>query len=52
VNAVKVFGPDLAVDERVANETKEVIDGVPGIADVAVYRALGQPNLLIRPVDA
>jgi cobalt-zinc-cadmium resistance protein CzcA len=44
VNAIKVYGPD-----RVANETKEVINGVRGIADVAVYRAMGQPNLIIKP---
>ncbi|HYB91708.1 MAG TPA: CusA/CzcA family heavy metal efflux RND transporter [Candidatus Binataceae bacterium] len=49
VNAIKVYGPDLVVDERVANEVREVIGGVAGIADVAVYRAMGQPNLLIKP---
>jgi cobalt-zinc-cadmium resistance protein CzcA len=49
VNAIKVFGPDLALDERVANETREIINDVRGIADVAVYRAMGQPNLLIKP---
>jgi heavy metal efflux system protein len=49
VDAIKVYGPDLVLDERVANETREVVDGVRGIADVAVYRAMGQPNLLIKP---
>ncbi len=49
VNAIKVYGPDLALDERIANKTREVINGVRGIADVAVYRAMGQPNLLIKP---
>ena len=49
VNAIKVYGPDLTLDERVANETREVIDQVRGITDVAVYRAMGQPNLLIKP---
>ena len=49
VNAIKVYGPDLVLDERVANETRDVIDGVRGMADVAVYRAMGQPNLLIKP---
>jgi len=49
VNAIKVYGPDLVLDEQIANETKEVIDGVRGIADVAVYRAMGQPNLVIKP---
>jgi cobalt-zinc-cadmium resistance protein CzcA len=48
-NAVKVYGPDLAQDERIANEVNEVISGVPGIADTAVYRSMGQPNLLITP---
>jgi cobalt-zinc-cadmium resistance protein CzcA len=50
VNAIKIFGPDLAVDERVANEVNEVITGVPGIVETAiVYHSLGQPNLLITP---
>jgi heavy metal efflux system protein len=49
MNAVKVFGPDLAVDERIANELTEVLGAVPGMADLAVYRSMGQPNLLITP---
>jgi cobalt-zinc-cadmium resistance protein CzcA len=48
-NSVKVFGPELEPDERVANEVKTAIDLVPGIVDTAVYRSLGQPNLLIVP---
>jgi cobalt-zinc-cadmium resistance protein CzcA len=48
-NSVKVFGPDLGVDERIASEVKTVLDKVPGIAQTAVYRSLGQPNLLIAP---
>jgi heavy metal efflux system protein len=48
-NAVKVYGPDLAQDERVANGVNEVISGIPGIADTAVYRSMGQPNVLITP---
>jgi len=46
-NSVKVYGPDLAVDERIANDVKTALDQVPGIAESAVYRSLGQPNLLI-----
>ena len=49
VNAIKVYGPDLSVDERVANEVKEVLTAVPGMADMAVYRSTGQPNLMITP---
>ncbi len=48
-NSVKVFGPDLAIDERIANELVEVLGRVPGMVDLAVYRSLGQPNLLITP---
>jgi heavy metal efflux system protein len=48
-NSVKVFGPDLGIDERIANDIKTTLDHVPGIAETAVYRSLGQPNLLIAP---
>ena len=49
VNAIKVYGPDLSVDEQTANEIKEVLGAVPGMADMAVYRSMGQPNLMITP---
>jgi cobalt-zinc-cadmium resistance protein CzcA len=48
-NAIKVFGPDLATDERVANEIEESLGGVAGVADAAVLRSMGQPNLQITP---
>ena len=48
-NSVKVFGPDLEVDERIANQVAEVMNKTRGIVDLAVYRSLGQPNLLITP---
>jgi heavy metal efflux system protein len=48
-NSVKVFGPSLEADERVANEVSAVLARVPGIVDTAIYRSLGQPNVLITP---
>jgi heavy metal efflux system protein len=48
-NSVKVFGPSLETDERVANEITTALSHVDGIVDTAVYRSLGQPNLLITP---
>jgi cobalt-zinc-cadmium resistance protein CzcA len=48
-NSVKVFGPDLAADEDVASKVKKALDATPGMADTAVYRSLGQPNLLVIP---
>jgi cobalt-zinc-cadmium resistance protein CzcA len=49
VNAIKVYGPDLPVDERIANQIRAVVEDVRGMADLAVYRAMGQPDLLITP---
>jgi heavy metal efflux system protein len=48
-NSVKVFGRELAADERIANQLVEVMGKVRGIVDLAVYRSLGQPNLVIKP---
>ena len=46
-NAVKIFGDDLQELDRLANQMKEAAEKIPGVEDVAVYRELGQPNLLI-----
>jgi cobalt-zinc-cadmium resistance protein CzcA len=48
-NSIKVFGPDLRIDENLAVRLTAVLGTVPGIQDTAVYRSLGQPNLLIKP---
>src|SRR5208282_534142 len=48
-NAIKVFGPDLATDERIANDIRESLGGVPGVVDQVVLRSMGQPNLQITP---
>ena len=45
---VKVFGPDLAVLEKTANEIAEVVRGVSGSADVYAEQILGTPYLEIR----
>jgi cobalt-zinc-cadmium resistance protein CzcA len=43
--AVKVFGEDFAVIERIASEIREVLETVPGAADVE-FDALGKSPLL------
>ena len=48
-NSIKILGPDLGVDERIANQVMMAVNKVPGITDAAIYRSLGQPNLLITP---
>jgi cobalt-zinc-cadmium resistance protein CzcA len=46
-NSVKLFGGDLDVLEATANRIAEVMKTVPGIADLAVLRSLGQPTVRI-----
>jgi cobalt-zinc-cadmium resistance protein CzcA len=43
--ATKVYGNDLQVLEQKADEIVKVMTGVKGIADLGVFRVLGQPNL-------
>jgi len=47
-NAIKVTGPDLAVLARIAEQIRAAIAPIPGIADLAVFRSLGQPTVAIR----
>ena len=46
-NSVKIIGPDLVTLERLAGRVLAELDKVPGIADLGVFRVLGQPNLNI-----
>ena len=47
-NAIKVFGPELDVLAQKAEEIRRILATVPGVADLAVFRSLGQPTLSIR----
>ncbi|HYA59066.1 MAG TPA: efflux RND transporter permease subunit, partial [Burkholderiaceae bacterium] len=47
-NSVKLYGNDLAVLERTANQIKDVMSTIPGIVDLAVFRSLGQPTVKIE----
>ncbi len=46
-NAVKIFGPDLTVLERLAGEVYDQMHDVRGIQDLGIFHVLGQPNLNI-----
>ena len=48
-NTVKVTGPDLRVDEAKADEIEDVLGKIPGIADLGIFRSLGQPAIRISP---
>jgi cobalt-zinc-cadmium resistance protein CzcA len=43
--AVKVFGEDFAVIEKIASEAREILEKIPGAADVE-FDALGKSPLL------
>jgi cobalt-zinc-cadmium resistance protein CzcA len=46
-NSVKIYGNDLETLEKKADEIAAVLAKVPGIADLAVLRSLGQPTIRI-----
>ena len=48
-NSVKVFGPDLTIDEGIANQVVTIMGGIRGVTDTGVYRSLGQPNVIVAP---
>jgi len=43
--ALKVFGNDLRMIEEKGDEISDIMQKVPGITDVKLYRDTGQPNL-------
>ena len=46
-NSVKLYGNDLATLEKTAKQIQDVMATVPGIADLSIFRALGQPTVKI-----
>ncbi|MBV8470728.1 MAG: efflux RND transporter permease subunit [Burkholderiaceae bacterium] len=47
-NSVKIIGPNLEVLEKLADQTYNEMAQVKGVADLGVFRVLGQPNLNIQ----
>jgi heavy metal efflux system protein len=47
-NSVKIIGPNLATLEQIAGQILHEMDQVPGVADLGIFRVLGQPNLNIK----
>ena len=46
--AVKIFGSDLHDLEQKGEEIMAVMKSVPGVADLGLFRVLGQPNVDIK----
>jgi heavy metal efflux system protein len=47
-NSVKIIGPDLVKLEQMADLVMHEMDQVKGVADLGIFRVLGQPNLNIK----
>jgi heavy metal efflux system protein len=47
-NSVKIIGPNLKVLEQLADQVRDQMAQVRGVADLGVFRVLGQPNLNIK----
>lgn len=48
-NAVKVFGPDVAENEKTAEALVDAMGKVPGVDDLGWFKSLGQPSVRIVP---
>ncbi|OQP60963.1 cation transporter [Niastella vici] len=46
-NAVKIFGDDLNMLDKIANQVVKQIENVPGIRDVGILRNIGQPEISV-----
>jgi cobalt-zinc-cadmium resistance protein CzcA len=48
VNSVKVVGPNLETITKLADQVRDQMSQVRGIADLGIFPVLGQPNLNIK----
>ena len=47
-NSIKIIGPNLEVLEELAGKAMHEMRQVKGVADLGIFRVLGQPNLNIK----
>jgi heavy metal efflux system protein len=47
-NSVKIVGPNLEVLTNLAEQVRDQMSGVRGVADLGIFPVLGQPNLNIK----
>ena len=48
-NSIKVFGPDVVANERIADQAMGVLGAVQGVRDLGLVRSSGQPSIKIVP---
>jgi heavy metal efflux system protein len=49
-NSVKVYGKDLEKNQALAEAIVDVMSKVRGVADLGLFRSLGQPSIKITPL--
>jgi cobalt-zinc-cadmium resistance protein CzcA len=47
-NSVKIIGPNLAIQEKLAEQVAHEMQQIKGINDLGIFHVLGQPNLNIK----
>jgi cobalt-zinc-cadmium resistance protein CzcA len=47
-NSVRVIGPDLKTNEAKAEQIVDLMQNIPGVKDLGLFRSLGQPNVKIQ----
>jgi cobalt-zinc-cadmium resistance protein CzcA len=48
-NSIKVFGPDVVANERIADQAMGILGSVQGVRDLGLVRSSGQPSIKIVP---
>src|SRR5580658_3188524 len=48
-NSVKVLGPSLVMNEKIADDIVDVMSKVKGVEDLGHFKSLGQPDVKITP---
>jgi len=46
--AAKIYGPELKELDRLSQQVKEAVEGVPGVADLSLEANLGKPQVRIQ----
>jgi heavy metal efflux system protein len=46
--AIKIFGDDLPKIERIADSVRAIMETVPGVQDLGIFKSLGQPELRVE----
>ncbi len=47
-NSIKILGPNLAVLEQLAEQVRNEMAQIQGVADLGIFHIVGQPNLNIK----